>query len=346
MVNFSCPSCQRGLNAPEAMAGTAMECPHCQQPLQVPAEVRADAEQAAGPLASPAAPAMRFETVAFTADGGFNPHGLAITYGLALVAGVGAGWLASFIGQWFYLILIFPFVMGIIVAGIGAVGVHMGKVRHPLLAGLGGLLGGIAAILSMHYFEYQRAMDELEKQNPGIRKAWAEEGMGFVDFVKIQANNGVRIGKVGRGDGMNLGTVGSYIYWSLEMLLVAGIGFAGMLGSASDPFCLNCRNWKSSRPLGRIAIPRDAALAAIQSGDVVQLAEHDFSAADGTLALTVAECKQCGQEATIEVKLEEVTKDAKGKESTKLLAHVTYPGHALPVLEALAARRQPPTPTA
>lgn len=341
MLQFSCPSCQKLLNVPDGLAGTGMECPHCQQPLQVPGDVPADAEGARSGTAAPAGAgqALHFDTVAFTADGGYSPHGLAIAYGAALVAGVAAGWLASFIGQWFYLILIFPFVMGLIVAAAGAMGVKFGMVRSPLLAGLGGFLGGMAAILSMHYFEYQRALNDLEKLNPGFRAEWEKEHKGFKDYINIQANQGVRIGRVGRGNGMNLGYIGSYIYWLLEMLLVAGIGFAGMLGAASDPYCEGCRSWKQSRALGRIAIPRDAALEAIQSGAIVQLAETDFADAAGTLVITVSECKQCGQESTIEVKLEEVTKDAKGKESTKQLAHVTYPGHALPVLEALAARR-------
>src|SRR5260370_42594766 len=78
---------------------------------------------------------LRFETSPYQPDGGWPPSGAFRILSVALVAGLGLGWLASFVGQWFYLILLFPILLG---GGVGAAGNwanRSGKVRNSLVAG-------------------------------------------------------------------------------------------------------------------------------------------------------------------------------------------------------------------
>ena len=50
----------------------------------------------------------RFTPEDYKAEGGFSLLGVPVLLAALCVAAVGLGWLASYIGQWFYLILLFP----------------------------------------------------------------------------------------------------------------------------------------------------------------------------------------------------------------------------------------------
>jgi hypothetical protein len=71
--------------------------------------------------------------------------------------------------------------------------------------------------------------------------------------------------------GTNLGYVGSYIYWGVELLILVGVSFAIMLGAASEPFCVQCETWKQERILGGVSPPADEAVDAINQGDLNRL---------------------------------------------------------------------------
>ena len=58
-------------------------------------------------------------------DGGFRLVGLPLLFGTLLVAALAIGWLASWIGQFFYLILLFP----LCIAGFLAVGGRAARAR-------------------------------------------------------------------------------------------------------------------------------------------------------------------------------------------------------------------------
>ena len=297
-----------------------------------------------GDLGQPSPSAPRFDTQPFEADGGFQPMGLIVAFVAAVVAGVAMGWLASLISQWFYLILIFPAVIGGAVGFAGALAVQFGKVRNPWLAGLAGAVGGVTATVAMHYFDYGKFVSILQEKEPAALRVWEQSGRGFVDFVDLSATQGVQIGRAGRGGGkgLNLGYVGSYIYWGVELLIVAGIAFAIMIGASREPYCTRCNTWKESRPLGRLAMPQADALAAFASGQLTQLATQSFADPGGNLQVKVAVCPSCREASSVDVKLETITKDEKGNDKTSEVAHVTYPGHALQVLEALATPRPGP----
>jgi hypothetical protein len=287
---------------------------------------------------------LRFETTPFQPDGGWTPGGASRVFIAALVAGLGLGWLASLIGQWFYLIVIFPALLG---GGVGLAGRwanQRAKVRNPPVAGVVGLVAGCTAMLFVHFFDYHRFLRHLDEVQPGMRAQWEDAGLNFFTFMDAQAQQGVQIGRAGHGDkGMNLGYIGSWIYWGVEMLIVAGAACGILVASAREPFCTQCASWKKTRQLGRLRIPSDRAVQILTSGEIVQLAEHSFGHAAGPLVIRVAECPNCGTEAPVEVLVSEVTKNAKGQEKVKELARVTYPGEAVPVLDALA-KPSPPVP--
>ena len=131
--------------------------------------------------------------------------------------------------------------------------VKFANLRNPLLGGLAGFVGGVAAMTMMHYFDYQSFRGEVDQRAPDIRdvarlpasereteypqfenpagaRELAEAYASFPGFMNFSARQGVEI-KSTRGSSssskpLNLGFVGSYIYWAVELLIVAGITFA------------------------------------------------------------------------------------------------------------------------
>jgi hypothetical protein len=175
----------------------------------------------------------------------------------------------------------------------------------------------------------------LDKAVPGLKDALQFSLSAFTSFIDHSAEAGVQIaGRPGQ-QAINLGYYGSYIYWVVEILIVAVCAAAILVAAASSPFCAPCGSWKATRPLGRVNVPRELALQAITSGEIIRLAGHDIGAGPGRLSLEVSVCPNCGPSVPVDVCFKEVTVNDKGSESTSQIAHVTYPGEALKVLEAL-----------
>jgi hypothetical protein len=285
----------------------------------------------------------RFETAPYQPDGGCPPAGVMLMLSTALAAAVALGWLVSLIGQWFYLILLFPIGLG---AGVGAAGSWANaraKVRNVVAAGLIGLVAGSAAMVSKHAWDYQRFLHQLDQEQPGWRRQpWAGQ-VNFLLFLDVRAKQGVRIVGHGGGNGMNLGYIGSYIYWGVEVVIAAALACAILVNSARRPFCAQCSSWKKMRPLGRLRVPPEEAVAVFSGGEIVKLAGQHFGDPAGRLIIQVAECPNCGTDAPVDIILSEVTLNRKGEQQLKERARVTYPGEAIPVLNALAA---PPAPAA
>jgi hypothetical protein len=64
----------------------------------------------------------------------------------------------------------------------------------------------------------------------------------LVGFIKYRANQGVSIGKVGRSGG-NIGEVGTWIYWSIELLIIQLSTVLNSIGIAKNLFCESSNEW-------------------------------------------------------------------------------------------------------
>ena len=269
-----------------------------------------------------------------TSDGGFRLMGLPLLFGTLLVAAVALGWLASFIGQWFYLIFLFPFVIAILLVIVGAKIGQWTHLRNGLIAGIAGLFAGVVSITSMHYFDSVRFFD-----TPEVKQAFAAlppetRPATFPRYMDLMATQGVGIGR--GGDGLNLGYVGSWIYWGVEMLLVAGMTFFALIGGTQEPYCASCQRWKVYRELGTLREKRAGhAKECLERGDLPGLLKLEPSPTGGDLVVSVGECPVGGGDCPVTVKLEAVTVNDKKEISKSELLEMTYPGEALEDLETL-----------
>lgn len=289
-------------------------------------------------------PPTRFEVQPYAPDGNFPPMGLGLTLGGGLAAAIFVGFVASFIGQWFYLVLLFPVFIGLALGGIGTAFIKAGKLRNPLLAGIAAGLSGVMAMATMHYVDYQRFLDEMAKgitievgkgaEAITIDRSELAKHISFANYIDMMATQGVTISRAAHNDkGMNLGYIGSYIYWLVEMAVVAGMAWAIMRKTASAPFCVECNSWKNEHPLVMVTVPTESmAVQAIQEGDVLKLLSCAGPIQTEGLLLKTAICPHCRAEGEVDISLDRLTKNSKGQQQTTTVARTTYPGEVLQFL--------------
>ena len=324
------------------------------------------------PAPSPAPTNLpKYDVRPYQPDGGFTASGLVTMLGAMLVAGAVIGFAAHWVSQLFYLIILFPILIGLFLGAVGMRLVKFANLRNPLLGGLAGFVGGIAAMTMMHYFDFQkfrrdvtthapdvadvarlpaaqRASEYAQFENPNGARELVEAYDSFQGFMNFEARQGVEI-KSTRGSSssakpLNLGFVGSYIYWVVELLIVAGVTFAMVRGQTREPFCTECSLWKSFRRLGAFGGEPETALAGVTGGDVNALAAAQPGVLDSPLELHVAECDNC-RRAGANVKLEQLTTNHKGQLERKVLAHTVWPAESVSVLDSLfAPPAAPPAP--
>jgi hypothetical protein len=189
----------------------------------------------------------------------------------AIVGGAAIGGLTHLISQLFYLVILFPIGMGLGGLMVMAIAITSGKVRNPWVAGIFGLLTGFSIYGAMNYAKYTQFQDSMRseiKQDVSLKDANPDlviseflksetNSDGVVGFIKYRAKQGVSIGKIGRNGG-NIGEVGTWIYWSIELLIIQLIIVLGSIGIAKNPFCESSNEWyKDEEKIG--SVPADAA---------------------------------------------------------------------------------------
>jgi hypothetical protein len=350
-----CNKCGADLKPKPAVSAARRLEPNDSVPSAVP-------EGAATPITSSSeskdtaatGPTPRFKAIPFQPDYGWDLAGAGVIVGLLAVGGLALGFAASIVERYFWLILLFPAIIGVLQGVVGCYGVQVGRVRNPILAGIAGLIGGCAAMISMHYYDYRDFVRELAAQPAEIRALFPPASqIGFVDYIDLMAKQGIVIdfkvqhrapfqqaaGNQPRGN--NLGRVGTYVYWLTEMVAVAIITFLVMRLRAAQPFCPDCRSWKKERIIATFEASSVEAAAALGSGRLLQVMSP---VGIDALKLTMAVCPNCSQDQPIDLKLEREDGEQYGHVTYKEVAHVTYPGEALQVIDLASAHEQAACP--
>jgi len=314
---------------------------------------------------SPAGPPSRFDTIPYRPDRGFTPTNSALLLGIFLGAGTVLGIIAFYVSKMIWLVMVFPVLIGAILGGIGIWVVKRHKIRHPALAGVAGFLGGCLAMLAMHYAEYLEFRSQVQPivapflQLPDdMREALRAAGPraqplkmyeSFFGFMDGAAEIGVEI-KSTRGGGKetNLGYVGSWIYWGLEVLIIAGISFAMVRSKASEPFCTDCGTWKNRVQIAAMGVTGDRLDQTVRDGEPWAVLKDGSPPPEREAAdLYVDVCPHCQEKAPFEVQtVRRMWNKKREIKGVKNYARVTYPSEALPVLLAQFQPPQPPVDAA
>lgn len=295
----------------------------------------------------------RFDVTPYVPDGGFSAVGLIVLLlGLA-VAGVIMGVVCHYVSKWFYMIVVFPMVIGFVIGGVGSVLVKTGKVRAPWLAGVAGLLAGILAMTTTHYLDYREFVNLIQENKfnvhmgaifaPKEENALAKKMLkvkSFADYIDFAAEQGVSIRRAAGGNdkGMNLGYYGTYIYWLVETLIVAGIVFTMTRKPAQEPFCQLTNEWKTERCGDNFMVPQelglDAVAEALKNGELGKIAEvKSLGAANPELSiptrLYIYASPQHSEQCTLDVRLNKFVPGKNGTVEEKQMVMATYPASAL-----------------
>ena len=187
----------------------------------------------------------------------------------------------------------------------------------------------------MHYFDYRYNINNPAWQ--GVPPA------SVLEYIDLEAQAGVVVGENGNND-INLGYVGSYIYFVVETVLAAGFAVGIARGPALEPFCRNCNGWKTGRTLAGLPhVPPNVAVEAVQAGALLDLLETGAPLGGGYgLFLKIFPCPRCTAEGTVVAAVERITTDSRGRRTTKLFGKTVYPGEVLALIDDYTPRRPPP----
>jgi hypothetical protein len=284
-------------------------------------------------------PTPVFVGLPYRPEGGVRPARLPLFILAVWSAGVGLGLLASFLGQFCYLVLLYPLALGLALAGFTVLAGHLAHVRSPMLAGLVALAGGLLALGAMHLSDYQRMLDVAEMEPfrlPAAMASRLRESADFLDYLRATADVGLTISGRDSG-GLELGSTAAWAYWGVEAVLVVVIAVLGGAAAAREPFCSDCRVWKEDRFLGTLHDGAElrANLRKGRLGAMECFRPSDLLA--GELVLTVSVCPRCGPASPIDLRLERNPRARAEPDPASLPLRLTLPGEALPVLEQALA---------
>ncbi len=169
----------------------------------------------------------------------------------ALIGGVAIGGVTSLIGQLFYLIVLFPLLMGTGGGVLQSYAVNRGKVRNPLVASTFAILMGVVIYGTLHGASYLIEKQKI-KQVSNLTDEQLDEllqlqtgSTGFVGYMKLSAQEGVSIGRAGsssRGK-FELKNEWAWGYWAIELAAICGITAFMAFAAAKEPFCENSDEW-------------------------------------------------------------------------------------------------------
>ncbi len=271
--------------------------------------------------------------------------GLPWLIGSALVGGSAIGIIVHLISLWFYLVIIFPVAMGLGGGAVTGLAVHRGKVRQPKVAAVFGVLTGLMVYGTMQvadYFQFRRmAAQEITRELGSVEANLADKvvnlylldetgAVGFVGYLKHSAQEGVSIGRVG-SSGMNLGETGSWIYWAIELMMIASISGWVALGAAKEPFCEPCDRWYGNKKLlGQVPLPPSESFVKLvqteQFKQAAALIEPPSADQQPRLEIEVDSCPCCSF-GDLSLVIKEIAFDDKGKiKYTELAQGMISPG--------------------
>lgn len=182
--------------------------------------------------------------------------------GLILATIIGSlviGGLVFAVSHVIYLIVLFPFVMGALGGGLLSLVVKSSKVRSPFIAGLVGLILGVGIIgvyrFAEYYIDFRNEVTSVVRAEEGGEDVSQEEidqfidevleeevgSPGFIGYIKYSATLGTTISRT--SSEVTLDENATWVYWGVELLIVALFCAALAFGAARQPFNEDVGEW-------------------------------------------------------------------------------------------------------
>jgi hypothetical protein len=281
----------------------------------------------------------RFDVEPYRVDGGFTPLGLILVFLVPAAVGAALGCAVSWVGQWFYVSILFPVVIGGIVAISGAVVAKFGHVRNAALSAVAGLVAGVVTVFAFHEANYQRAAGQAAALGGGE--------LSLSEYFRMAAEEGQSFVKIGPVRITRMTGSWAVLAWLIDAGIILFTTTLTLWLMGSEPYCRECGVWKVEKPLANLdGVPPDTAAAAVRDGDLATLLENSLPPADTGLKLYAYSCPRCGDKGSVVVRLMNMEKDDKGNwQRADTLANVVYPGEVLRSLPSPAGNESGLRPT-
>jgi hypothetical protein len=232
---------------------------------------------------------------------------LAACLGAALAGGV----LEGVVSRWLSLLLVFPALLGGIVAFAAVRVIARSHIRAPwVAAGLAGV-AGLCAQLALHGVQYAQFRSDLGSQFAESPKAGSDTApvldqvleqetgqRGFAGFLLFRAKLGTEIKKAGHSSGMKLDGLGFWILFALNFLIAGGIAASSAYSRANAPYCEPCQRWyEQTQPVASGSADQASVKGTLQAmdGGVFTDVPAAFGAPqqDGVALLHLLRCAGC-----------------------------------------------------
>jgi len=325
---------------------------------------------------------IAFEALPYRADGTIHFGSALQLVGMLGVLGIILGVISGYVSQYFYLVLLFPLLIGGCIGTVGGRCIKLFHVRNPSICGFAGFFVGCLAMFTMHYTEFQifeqnlkaalddegRMVQQIALSAEEIHANWnnaspneqailtalendpiqlmALRANNIWRFLDFSAHQGVELNNAGGGNGrgINLGYTGSYLYWIAEAFIVAVLAYRLMSVAASEPYCNTCFQWKAAALFGPFPNVKEIA-DLIKQGSLTHF-HSPLEQPDANGMITLFTCPHCESQSTVDVRVERWTVNRKGEVSKKRMTQMTFPPEAIPVLQVVCAAPEEPVATA
>lgn len=198
--------------------------------------------------------------------------GLAGLAALVLAGGVLVGGALGFISNWFFIIFLYPILIGVVMGAVAAQGVRIGKVRNPVVAIIAAILAGFVAHWVFWLVGYQLFLG-----SASIDLVQQTGQAGFVGYILWIGQSGLPVLRVGQGAGfVPMGSVLTWIYLVAEIVVILFLVIPPARQQAERPFCETCQRWLGEpKLLGTLGVKRgEEILGYIQNGQFTRLGEE------------------------------------------------------------------------
>jgi hypothetical protein len=274
----------------------------------------------------------------YVSSGKFSGAGLVSLFGISIICAVVLGFLVYMVSLLFYLLLLFPIGWGLLLGLSASAGVKAGKCRNAALAALVALLCAGLTYATFHHLKNREVRKNIQGliakaaqektfdlQGASVESAYEqwllnETGKkGFWGEMAFRAKAGMNISKTGSGSSKDhapmITGVGMYIYWGIELAVIAGVALLLPWAAAREVYCEECQEWYRKAPLATLDLGKvPSAVEALATRDMSAFGACVGPGAGGYV--TLQKCPSC-QAAPLNVIVEASVRDQKGKETRK-----------------------------
>ncbi len=181
---------------------------------------------------------------------------------LAVLAGLIIGMVTSLVSNLIYIVFVFPLVVAFAGGAVIKDAVRMAKIRTMNQVIFLSLLMAITIYGTYHYGRYvalqvrtsleiiPNLSEATEDQNLQAAKVVVDYALeeatgypGFTGYMLFRAQEGVSIGRFYRADRLNLAPILTWLYWILELGIIASVMILMGRKQAGKAFCPACGSW-------------------------------------------------------------------------------------------------------